>query len=189
VKAVPSEAPGIEATARLLGAYTWIEGRLFEVLGALAAKGGDDAEVPAFLDAQSQQHAWHASLFADRIPTLPGLDRSALTASPSPAVGAMLDALAGATSDADSLALSARVLLPRLVTGYRRHLHRTRAASDGAVARALRLVVRDEIDALLDAEALLEAHLAEGGVLDARLLRSVEDGLAPGGPGLVPWPR
>lgn len=183
----PGDAPDLGPTARLLGGYAWTEGRLFEVLGALAARAGDVAEAAVFFDAQSQQHAWHASLFAERIPQVPGLERSALTAAPSAALQALVEALAGA-SPIDALALSARVVLPRLVTGYRRHLHRTRAASDGAVARALRLVVRDDVDALLDGEALLEALLADGGAVDAELLRSTEARLAPEGPGLVPWP-
>jgi hypothetical protein len=182
VSADPHDAPGIDATARLLGAYAWIEGRLFEVLGDLTTRVGDVAEVGAFLDAQSQQHAWHASLFAERIPALPGLEPPS---APSAAVEALLDALAGTGSGADALALSARLVLPRLVTGYRRHLRRTRAASDGAVARALRLVVRDDVDALVEAEALLEGLLAEGARFDAEVLRSVEERLAPGGPGLV----
>jgi hypothetical protein len=187
VSAQRPEAPGIEATARLLVAYAWIEGRLFEILGDLSKRAGDPPEVAAFLDAQSQQHAWHASLFAERVPALPGHEPSAPDAAPSAALGALFDALAAAGSGMDALALSARLVLPRLVTGYRRHLHHTRAASDGAVARALRLVVRDDIDALLDAEALLEALLAEGRAFDAGLVPSAEEPLAGGGPGLVSW--
>jgi hypothetical protein len=184
----PFEAPGIYATARLLGAYAWLEGRLFEVLGELAARGGDLAEAAVWLDGQSQQHAWHASLFSEKVPTLPDLDPPSLMSAPSAAAEALLDALAGVISGCDALALSTRLVLPRLVTGYRRHLRRTRAASDGAVARALRLVVRDEVDALVEAEAMLEELLAEGRLFDAELLRSVETRLAPAGPGLVPWP-
>jgi hypothetical protein len=188
VSADPTEAAGIEATARLLGAYAWVEGRLFEVLGQLAAKGGDVPEVPVLLDAHSQQHAWHASLFSERIPLLPGFEPAALTVSPSPAVGELLEVLERAGNGTDAVALLARVVLPRLVTGYRRHLDRTLAASDAPVARALRLVLRDDIDALLDAEALLEVVLGNGGLLDTVLLRSAEEGLDRAGPGLVPWP-
>jgi hypothetical protein len=182
-----SDTAGIEATARLLGAYAWVERRLFEVLGQLAG-GGDDPRVPALLDAHSQEHAWHASLFAERIPRLPGVDPDAVTVSPSPAVGDLLDALASADTGTDVVALLARVVLPRLVTGYRRHLDRASAASDGPVVRALRLVVRDDVDALLDAESLLEVLLAAGHPLPSVLLRAVEERLVPAGPGLVPWP-
>lgn len=184
----PSEAPGIVATGRLLGAYAWVEGRLFEVLGQLAGNGGDDPRVPALLDAHSQQHAWHASLFEERIPLVPGIEPGTVTVSPSPAVGELLDALASAGPGADAVAIVARVVLPRLVTGYRRHLDRALVASDAPVVRALRLVVHDDVDALLDAEALLEVLLAEGRRLDGALLRGVEERVAPAGPGLVPWP-
>ena len=46
------------------------------------------------LDAQSMRHAWHAELFADRLPVRAGVDPDALTA-PSPATAALLAALDG----------------------------------------------------------------------------------------------
>ena len=38
-----------------------------------------------------------------------------------------------------------RVVLPRLVTSYERHLQVTSPITDGPVARALRLVLNDEV--------------------------------------------
>lgn len=187
--AAPVPGLGIEDGARLLGAYAWTEGRLFEVTGALAADERWPEAVVLF-DAQSQQHAWHASLFAERLPLLPGLEAGGLTRAPSPAVSGALDRLASAPGSAARLAVLARVLLPRLVTGYRRHLARSRPWSDGPLTRALRLVVRDEVEAQLEAEALLETALAGAGNRDRPLeaASQVEQLLAGAGPGLVPWP-
>lgn len=180
--------PGIEESARLLGAYAWIEGRLFEVLGALAA---DEPLAPAavLFDAASQHHAWHSALFSERLPLLPGVEPSALSRSPGRAVSDALDRLAACTDSAGRLAVLARVLLPRLVTGYRRHLARARMWSDAPVIRALRLVLRDEVEAQLDAEALLEAHMAgpAGGVAAMAAVAEVEGLLAGCGPGLLSW--
>ena len=44
------------------------------------------------------------------------------------------------------LAALYRVVLPRLVTSYERHLRVASATTDGPVARALRLVLNDEIE-------------------------------------------
>lgn len=182
------ERLGVVDTARLLGAYAWVEGRLFEVLGGLAAEGGPPPELPVLLDAHSQQHAWHASLFAERLPLVPGADAASLTVSPSPAAARLLEAVSAAGSGARSVAMLARSVLPRLVTGYRLHMERANPASDTPVVRALRLVVRDEVEELLDTEALLERLLAEQGPVGEPSLGSVGDDVARSGPGLVPWP-
>jgi hypothetical protein len=181
---------GVEETARLLGAYAWAEGRLFEVLGALAADEGWP-QATVLLDAHSQHHAWHASLFAERLPLLPGADPRRLTAAPTAALAGSLDALASLRGTAPRLAVLARGLLPRLVAGYRLHLSRCRPPADGPVVRALRLVVRDEVEAQLEAEALLELALAgpEGPGPALEALAGVEALLAGGGQGVVPWPE
>ena len=178
----------IENTARLLGAYSYVEGRLYEVLGTMAS---DEplARAALLFEELSQQHAWHASLFAEHVPVLAGADPGSLRASPGTPAELALERLAGAADSAARLAMLARAVLPRLVAGYRRHLERANRSSDAPVIRALRLVVRDEVEAGLECETLLEECLA--GVDPARALAealSVEQLLAPGGPGWVPWP-
>ena len=49
-----------------------------------------------------------------------------------------------------------RVVLPRLVTSYERHLRAAGPVTDGPVARALRLVLNDEIDDWHAGERLVE---------------------------------
>ena len=54
-------------TAELVGEYRWIEAALFRLLGSWVADM-PVAAVQVHLDAQSMRHAWHAELFADRLP-------------------------------------------------------------------------------------------------------------------------
>jgi hypothetical protein len=180
---------GIEEAGRLLGAYAWVEGRLFAVLGAWAA----DEKVPeaaVLLDAHSRQHAWHASLLTECLPLVPALGDGAVDGPPGQATSGALEKMAAADGSAGRMAGLARVVLPRLVTGYRRHLANSRPMSDAPVVRALRLVLRDEIEALVEAEELLETLLAGHGSAGEALrpVADLEGLLAASGPGLVPWP-
>lgn len=135
----------LPVTASLVGGYRWIEQRLFELLGGWAAEA-TQPKLRVHLDEQSARHAWHASLWADRLPVRDGVSADELTVAPAVAarVLALLD-----QSRAETVPLLAglyRVVLPRLVTGYTRHLGATAPVSDGPVIRALRLVVADEIE-------------------------------------------
>ncbi|HAM03463.1 MAG TPA: hypothetical protein DCQ30_14745 [Acidimicrobiaceae bacterium] len=180
---------GIEESARLLGAYAWVEGRLFDVLGALAADEPSD-RLAVLLDSSSQEHAWHAELLAEHIPLLPGTSPDAFVTAPGPEAAEVLDRLGRLPGGAQRAAALARVVLPRLEAGYRRHFFRASPMSDGPVRRALRLVLSDEVEARLEMEEALEGLLSgvadRGGVLDeaARLAEPV----AGWGPGFAPWP-
>ena len=80
-------ALSLEAQARLVGSYQWVERRLFEVLGSwVASEPVPEAQV--LFDVYSQQHAWHAELFADRLPALDSVDPATLVLPPSPEVDA-----------------------------------------------------------------------------------------------------
>lgn len=165
----------LETTAALIGEYRWIETTLYATLGAWVSDL-PLAGVQVLLDAQSMRHAWHAELFADRLPVRAGADPDALTG-PSPAAGALLAALDGievpevgpgsSWPPADRvpaprpgalprLAGLYRVVLPRLVTTYTRHLAVAAPVADGPLRRALRLVLRDEIEDWLAGERLVQ---------------------------------
>ncbi len=178
----------LNSTARLVGAYVWLERRLFEVLGTVAARGGASPELPVLLDTHSRHHAWHSSLFAEHLPRIHGLDPASLVVSPSPAVTELMSAVEDANDATQVAGLLARVVLPRLVTTYRRHLRGARPASDGPLARTLRLALRDEVEAWTEIEELLEELLREAGRVGAVWSGSIEERLAGAGPGLVPWP-
>ena len=162
-------------TAALVGEYRWIETTLFARLGAWI---GDMpvAGVQVHLDAQSMRHAWHAELWGDRLPVLAGVDPDGLTR-PSAATEALFAALDGVEPVAEGpgstwlpadreiaprpgalprLAGLYRVVMPRLVNSYMRHLRVVAPVADGPLRRALRLVLRDEIEDWLAGERLVQ---------------------------------
>ena len=165
----------LDATAALVGGYRWIEQALFVLLGSWVTEA-TVPEVQVHLDAQSARHAWHAELWAERLPVRDGADPDSLSVAPSP-VDEVLTALAG-HDGADHVGDSAwsvsdggegdgpgvlprlaglyRVVLPRLVVTYQRHLGMTSSITDGPLIRALRLVLADEIEDWHAGELLLQ---------------------------------
>lgn len=201
-----AEDPGARSltlgqAAVLAGRYRWVERRLFEVTGSWAPAAPAPA-AKVLLDSLSLEHAWHGELWADRLPVLDGADHEALT-QPTPTLVELFDALvepdAGnrPITEGDQLWVARlaglfRVVLPRLLAGYRRHLSTTTPATDGPTIRALRLVMSDELEAWQAGEVLLEgtvatpAQAAAAAAAQQRLEELLLSG--GGGPGLVPWP-
>jgi hypothetical protein len=175
--------------ARLLGGYVWVERRLFEILGGWVTDE-TTPELRLAFDAGSLEHAWHSELFAERLPTLDLLGANGTSDAPSPEVGGFFDAMGETQTSAARLAGLGRVVLPRLVTGYWSHLGRSALVADAAVVRALRLVLRDEIEAWRATEAHLERHVRAPDELLVALehAAALEARVATSGPGLVPWP-
>jgi hypothetical protein len=181
--------------ARLVGAYRWIELELFELLGRWVS---DEPEPRArvFFDTSSRQHAWHAELFAGRLPVLDGVDPDQFTVTPGREVQSLFDSARGTEPTGSRLFAMARVLVPRLVGGYERHLGRAVAVADAPLIRALRLAVRDDLEELEAAEALFEELI--GASLDPRFDGELDlaqgepwwldEAVVAGGPGFVAWP-
>jgi hypothetical protein len=115
--------------AERFGAYCWVERRLFELTGAWSAEA-TPPEVRIHLDVVSGQHGWHAGLWADRLPVLDGVDHDALTRPGGPVMGPLIDELARQQGTAGRLAGLYRVVVPRLIVTYDRHLGRATAAAD-----------------------------------------------------------
>ncbi|HVA03911.1 MAG TPA: hypothetical protein VMU64_09185 [Acidimicrobiales bacterium] len=202
----------LDALGRLVGSYQWVEHQLFEILGSWVASE-PVPEAQMVFDVFSQQHAWHAELFADRLPALDFVDADALMVAPSPEVDRMLAVMAGADPDgdrdADGSAVSrggtldipargtlprlvgiGRVVLARLVTGYTLHLRRVSPVADAPMTRCLRLVLRDEIEEWQALEALTQTLLRrphDVAVVTGHQQR-LEAMIAGTGAGLVPWP-
>jgi hypothetical protein len=202
----------LHGEARVVGAYQWVERRLFEVLGSwVVFEPVPEAQV--LFDAYSQQHAWHAELFADRLPALDSVDTDALVLPPSVEVDRMLNVLSGTVPESEQsapdgsllgrdalgppaggtlarLVGTGRVVLPRLVTGYTLHLRQVSTVADAPMARCLRLVLRDELEQWQALEALTEALLRrphDVAVVTGHQQR-LEAMIAETGAGLVPWP-
>lgn len=165
----------LDAAAGLVGEYRWIEHALYRLLGEWVTDM-PIAAVQVHLDAQSMRHAWHAELWAERLPVLAGANPDGWT-TPSAPTTALFAALSGVAPPAHGpgtlwppaeeddfghpgalprLAGLYRVVLPRLVTSYERHLRVVSPMTDAPVARALRLVLNDETEDWHAGERLVE---------------------------------
>jgi hypothetical protein len=86
----------IDELAALVGAYCWLEQRIFEVTGAWATGSGPEeghaAELRVWSAAASRRHGDLAGRWAERLPVRAGVDRSALVTPPD-APGGLADAL------------------------------------------------------------------------------------------------
>jgi hypothetical protein len=180
----------LDVTAALVGEYRWIETALYEMLGSWVADM-PVAAVQVHLDAQSLRHAWHAELWGDRLPVMAGADPDGLTV-PSPATSALFAALDGRPGALPLIAGLYRVVLPRLVTSYERHLQATSPFTDGPVERALRLVLNDEITDWRAGEAMVQRLMARPHDVAAvhEFLQGLETAVVAEGPrsGLLSFP-
>jgi hypothetical protein len=129
----------IRDVARRLADHRHVEWRLFEVVGGWAV--GAPPAVAALLHAESHHHAWHASLFDERVPVLHDLPPDALL--PPVELDALLDAVAAPEELLERLVGLVRVVLPEQLARYQADLDAASAVSDAPVVRALRLVVED----------------------------------------------
>jgi len=157
----PTELPlTIQESALTAGAWAWAELSLFEVVGAWVPSSlRPSAKI--YFDACSQHHAWRTQLWqqilpAQPLPAAPAHDAVEGTTAGHKAVlpaelvrpfsdGAAraLEALGDLDGDMARLGVYCRVVLPRLVVGYRSWLQRCSSSSDRPVARALGFAVAD----------------------------------------------
>jgi hypothetical protein len=164
VPVVPAEAPAdavrpvtIEGSARLICGWACAEHRLYEVVGGWATS----AVAPAakiYFDACSQHHAWRQRLWDERRPGLPAqlvpsYERTATA----------VDALATLEGDVERLSAYCRVVLPRIVVGYRTWEGRCSVSSDRPVARALAFALADVMADWERGSGLLAGYLVGDG--------------------------
>ncbi len=151
------------AAGRLIGSYRWIEKQLFRLVGAWSSVVSEPA-VKVFLDQQSFEYAWHAELWADRMPDHRGLTPAGLTAPANSGVAAIFRQLADDSSITPTAAMLAsvyRVILPRMIVTYGSHLSQGNGGGGDPTQRALRLILADEVTAWKAGEAHLQALLLD----------------------------
>jgi len=141
----PAVALAHEQAAAVHGAYRWVEHRLFALAGAWAARGANDPGARLLLDEASLQHAWHARLWADRLPVLDGVDPDRFTVAPAgcDALFAELADLGDRSGDAPALVAGLSglydVVVPALLTSYGHHRRIATEVTDRPTERALGL--------------------------------------------------
>ncbi|HTW08545.1 MAG TPA: hypothetical protein VME46_13595 [Acidimicrobiales bacterium] len=180
--------PLVEA-ARRAGAAAWLEARLYEVVGAWTGTT-NDPQLKVWFEIASQHHAWRAELWRARLPARlvpnypPGDDGTSGRAPASDPLAAgrgtghgganmvrppsdrdevALSLLAGLSGDAVRLAVYGRVVQPRVIALYRQWWAACSPASDGPIARALRMAITDAAEDWQSGTELLGELLAGPG--------------------------
>lgn len=174
----PDAPSTLEASARRIGRYRWIEMRLFETLGGWVS-GVPELDAKALLAAHSRHHGWHAELWHDLLPVPPAIEGEPADTGASaeewtpPSDDERLAAFAAALAEpqapeltVDKLVGVYRVALPHTIAAYTRHLRAASPVTDGPTIRTLRLVLSDELDHWRDGEMLVQSLVVEPGLLD-----------------------
>lgn len=163
-------------SSRRLGAYLWIESRLYEVVGSWAREA-PEPEAKVLFDLLSSHHSWRADLWAGHMPRLKEIDLAELVRAPTPALEETLNWLEapsetaggvtprGGSGETESLMIAhGRVILPRLAAVYRRHLARTSPASDAPLIRSLNIAASDISDDWAEEERALQGISEASGI-------------------------
>ncbi|MCZ7528200.1 MAG: hypothetical protein M5U14_18615 [Acidimicrobiia bacterium] len=153
--ALPGRFDLVES-ARRLGACAWVEERLFEVLGSWV-QGVPEPAVKIALARHSRGHAAHALLLSEAVPRRH--DGEDVVVAGADGLAAVVEALVGTEGTVERLTGVVRVVVPRMVAAYAYHLEGTSRVADTATARALRMVLADEIDHWREGETLLQGLL------------------------------
>jgi hypothetical protein len=149
------------ADAAQLGAWCWLERRLFEVVGGWVATT-PEPEVKVHLATACHHHAWRAEQLERLLPNAYAGPRAELVAAPDD--GVVVDRLATFEGSVERLAGLYRVVVPRALSSYRWHLERCNPATDGPSIRTVRIIATDVRDDWALGEALLQSRL--GGIND-----------------------
>ncbi len=136
--AAPPRWRGIDELAGLVGAYCWLEHRIFTVSGSWAT-GPSDAEpaLRVWCAAVSRRHGALAQRWAERLPLRAGVDRASLVKAPSGPLDGLLGALADEPAARAGITALVTTLLPRLVDTYTTHLREASPVSEAPVMEVL----------------------------------------------------
>ncbi|MEI7887580.1 MAG: hypothetical protein WCJ04_09320 [Actinomycetes bacterium] len=157
---------GLLVLAAQLGAYAWTESQVSSMLGSVAM-GLKDPVQKVRVNAQSSKHRWHSELFFDRLPVLSTVFPEEFVRAPNPEITAFLSLVGAAPSPFEQLIGLQLVLLPSLLTTYLEELTSLSEVADASSCRALRLVIADTQQEILDPSVDLE----RGSHLEAELQR------------------
>ncbi len=141
---------GIDELGRLVGAYCWVEQRIFELTGTWASlppvgvSAGTEsgmieleAERRVWCAAASGHHGDLASRWAERLPARAGVDRDSLVAAPGEPLAGALDVLGAETDSGVGVAVLVRAVLPRLDAAYLTHLRSAAPVREAPVIEVL----------------------------------------------------
>jgi hypothetical protein len=147
---VPEPAAGaergwrtIDELAALVGAFCWLEHRIFEVTGAWAtapgAVDGDVAELRVWSASTSRRHGALAGRWAERLPVRAGVESAALVRAPDgpEGLGEALEELAATKELGVGVAALVETVLPWVGGVYGSHLAVATPVSEASVMEVL----------------------------------------------------
>lgn len=151
----------IDELAALVGAYTWLEHRIFEVTGAWATGAGpvdeDVAELRVWSAATSRRHGALAGQWAERLPVRAGVEPAALVTVPAEPEGlaGAFEELAAAKELAVGVSALVETVLPWVGGVYGRHLAVATPVSEASVMEVLVEARREGSAEILGGRTLL----------------------------------
>ena len=149
---------GIDELAGLVGAYCWVENRIFELSGAWASdqEGGLEPALRVWCAGVSRRHGVLAARWAERLPVRAGVDRAALVAAPAGPLAGALGAMAATPDARVGAGTLVQTALPRLRALYTLHRRTVSPVSEGSVQEVLTAAVQDLSDEISSGRALLQ---------------------------------
>jgi len=160
-------------TAQVVGELHWATSRLFEVLGLWAGEA-DRPDIAVSMATSSRHLGWHSSDLADLLPDSVLLEDEVRSEPHSDGVEPAVEAIRAIPGSVERLAVTHRVLLPRLAA---RCVSIERASSnhaDAALARALAFLLADLRRDRDDGEALLGRLLVDVSAVEKTNARVLE---------------
>ena len=174
---------GIDELAGLVGAYCWVENRIFEVSGAWATDGSDAHEgglAPAlrvWCAGVSRRHGVLAAQWAERLPVRAGVDRAALMRAPAGPLAGALGAMAATPDARVGVETLVQSVFPRLRAVYGLHRRTASPVSEGSVLEVL-ATAQQELAAEISSGRALLRESPEASTRDAALGPDVERAFA-----------
>jgi hypothetical protein len=180
----PDGATTTGAVAARIGAYCWVEQQLFSVLGGWVPEV-PELDVKIALAEHADHAAWRAQRWYEVLPAAaPGPD--ALVAAPA-GLAELASRIAvvadGPDRTIEKLAVTYRVVLPRLAAALEAHRDWSAGIEGSSVPRLLGLAAGDIAGDWVAGERLLQTLVSEPSALDrCRVAQSAIEGLvAPAG--------
>jgi hypothetical protein len=174
---------GIDELAQLIGAYCWVENRIFEISGVWATASNDgprarlEPSLRVWCAGLSRRHGLVALRWAERLPVRAGIDRTALVAAPDGPLARGFDALAALPDARGGVEAMVGTVLPRFREVYGAHRRTASPVCEASVLEVLIGADREIAVEIGGGEALLQG--SGGGVLeDAGLGGEIEQAFA-----------
>lgn len=158
----------IDELASLVGAYCWLEERLFEVTGEWAtgpgAEGAEAAELRLWSAATSRRHGALAGRWAERLPVRASVHQADLVVAPSEPTGLAkaLEELAATKELAVGVSALVETVLPWVGGVYGSHLAVATPVNEGSVMEVLVEARREGSAEIRSGATLLAGMQVEG---------------------------